>query len=1413
MNRALRAFLGLILVAALLPAQEEAPDYFLDPTLAQALQLEAEGSWTSRLAWGGGLVWGLSGVSAGMPPGLEAGLVFSQVPDLSVTAQLLERYYLKVVYTGTVESNTFEVGYHGGPEEWLRWVQAGNTAFTVPSRAGVAVAPGRPGSPALGLGLQGDSISQEFLLRYEDGSREVRHFRGFAPAEASVVSPANWIRGRFFQLPAGTYPSLRLWFEDNQQPDGYREAKAEEAAVLESGSIRLEKSAQLRLWVSWSGHAPELLYEPGRNAVAELQDHYALPAGATGQGSVVDKATGTDKAGFVVTAEPGADWFVVQGPAVPPFRLISEGLYPTSTTGVPPTPAADVDLEIRFPAEIPSKPLWVLGADVVPSSVLVTRNGFTETEVTLDPSSGNLTPDFPVGEADLVTVSFQRQQKSGTSPDLFAWQGGQWKPEANQQLEWNSSLRWNTVRNRFTLTQNEAPGSVSARTRWTGSLGSWSWDLSLQAQALLADSTAGRRLLAFDRGGPTLPYNSDSLRPAAAPGTVGSLDLGQLSRGQALYRDYFTWDALSGANVLSAWGKPGVSAETYTDGGHLGPYLALDEKTGARLAVLESALGPGKWTGMTVFLDKGRPVDLSATTRVRLPLRLPSGWPAGARLLVQFGALGEDFDGSGEVKSLAASAPASLPFTDAAQGFQLSFPLPETSTWTNDSDADGVARRSGAVLTLEVTDQVPPDPTGDFVVTLDLTDAERFLLSTTTAWSLLVVNPTSAAIASFPLLAGQAQFPAATWSVASDPGVAVGSVVQAVDLPDEVLGNQSRLAWSGRSSWTATARFSEFMPSQYRSLALEYRLEAAAATQLTVSMGNASGDSWRASWQVPVAADATTWQTANLDLSNGNLSVGGTTVPATVWAPGGTWDRISVSQNGVPTGVLYFRPPQASDAVWDYRWGTDVRVAWSLGDTQFRFRGLESQSLGSLPNWKAEMQGQTRVGPASFTGEVTLDQSLAVHSFYTAALSLAVPNSPWKLQGKDSFDDSGIRRESALVQLPWLGTWSAEGTADSSQLRLARTYRAGWAWDEVPQWTATANAQVQLGSFLAAPKLEWTDQWLQSWSWMVPETSVQRTTLEKLSGTSNAGFGPVSLKTEGLIQVLQWEGDPWKFSPSWTTKASLPVTWGAEDSPYVVEPRVSWDGMASWDLAQGDTAERLPSLAWTRWNGGLAPSQRRVNSAAGLLFSKGTFLAQADLGQSVGVEALQAFEVTSFSGQSTARFENLFGSAGQWPVFPAYRTDSLTWTLTTQESWGTRSSDNAGQVQVVLQPEVYLTSREKLALAAKAVWQSSATTANHLELQPQWSWTGPANLPWTLPGWISPPKFGRQLKFDTRMSWDFGVPDATIPLLRQVGARHQSTLTLSPKSELKLTLNLNQAWSTVAYVVGVQAALDVVLSF
>jgi hypothetical protein len=196
-----------------------------------------------------------------------------------------------------------------------------------------------------------------------------------------------------------------------------------------------------------------------------------------------------------------------------------------------------------------------------------------------------------------------------------------------------------------------------------------------------------------------------------------------------------------------------------------------------------------------------------------------------------------------------------------------------------------------------------------------------------------------------------------------------------------------------------------------------------------------------------------------------------------------------------------------------------------------------------------------------------------------------------------------------------------------------------------------------------------------------------------------------------------------------------------------------------------------------------------------------------------GQEGQGGYRSASLKTSVQAKALNLFGALGSNPVFDWYRTDVWTWSTSANWTLGTRTADQGADGSLSVRTDLVLTPEESLGLPVSYQGHWGPSGGHSLRTEPSWSLRRVADLPFELPRWLSPSAFRRQWVQDLGVVVDLGWQPAPGPVVRDFQVMWKGRLLLSEKSELSFTTRWGQQWQQNLTVIGLEAAIDLVLSF
>jgi hypothetical protein len=200
-----------------IPEPEEKATLIYQTDIAGAdLDFFLKGSWNANVFFSSGVRFG-PGSEVIFPwglPNMPEGLVFEQVPDLTFSIWLLDRYFLEVTMVKEFEENTFLLGYQGKEGEILQSVRIGNRDVFISNYDFLNIP--EQGHASLGVSavITPGFSRHELLIRYDNTIKEKKVFVGFNEVVEEFVSPNSYLSGRSFMLPDAGITGLEVYIED-----------------------------------------------------------------------------------------------------------------------------------------------------------------------------------------------------------------------------------------------------------------------------------------------------------------------------------------------------------------------------------------------------------------------------------------------------------------------------------------------------------------------------------------------------------------------------------------------------------------------------------------------------------------------------------------------------------------------------------------------------------------------------------------------------------------------------------------------------------------------------------------------------------------------------------------------------------------------------------------------------------------------------------------------------------------------------------------------------------------------------------------------------------------------------------------------------------------------------------------------
>jgi len=644
---------------------------------------------------------------------------------------------------------------------------------------------------------------------------------------------------------------------------------------------------------------------------------------------------------------------------------------------------------------------YVLDSDLVPGSVTVLRNGFTETRFEVDYDTGVLTFLTTILATDRLEVHYRKSASTTTGGDLlFTWTDRIAVSDL-LSLAVYAGVRWNLNAATYSEEANASTGVVIGGGHAEGSMGGFSWSADAAVAVTDPDTTGYLRLFGMEGLSYDLDLDEDSQVPASPPvdsGISALAGLNQENRGKLFYKNYREYDVF-GASTLMPISWSGFATVPYADGGWMGPYLVLGSsgggETGSSLVLDYSLDSDRDWVGFQVPLADE--TDLSGTEAVTVSYY---GEVDGTcRLYIQAGAIDEDIDGSGVIAAESSTTSTGYDFVDLANGVTLLVGAGPRGTGngiqdSKDANGNGILdiERSAGIVTIAGPTFSPGDTAGWNSVSYALSDSERALLADCRAVRILIVRVGSGAVTGKVRL-DSVRFDGAAFVAAADSGSTTATVtlkdvdedfcaaaalsgndletafptVADVFHPDDDAQEVLEISWAGVTDhWTAKADFSGGTEGAFydelvfylRMVTCDYDSDA----RIRVTFLDTDGMGFHWEEDLAVLAASTDWQEVRISrselaayLNDIKLS----SVPS--WDTGaGSLSRFTLKVSGSENGVMILDEVHLAEPQITVGAAVAARAAYKQDGTI-----LAAGDVALLSNLSAE--GEVRFTSAGFT--------------------------------------------------------------------------------------------------------------------------------------------------------------------------------------------------------------------------------------------------------------------------------------------------------------------------------------------------------------------------------------------------------------------------------------------------------------
>lgn len=271
--------------------KDEAPEAIFQTQLSDAdVDLYMLGSWDSSFT--GSVGYDLSSgeyISAPFPQ-MTPGLVFTQVPDLTISLWLMDRYFFEATIKEDSTQNTFLLGYEGKDDEFVQSVLVGNTQIDIEDYSFLTISSIPNNSLGASAAFKTENTWHELMVRYDPAEIAVKEFIGNNEVNRQTLLPTDYYRGRLFILPDTDFENIEVYIENDDGSftgsDGRRYKKAENTeAVISSddGTVLFSPPLESRALVYYTKNGfPIGNTSIGKGALCAVDgDGTPVPSGGT----------------------------------------------------------------------------------------------------------------------------------------------------------------------------------------------------------------------------------------------------------------------------------------------------------------------------------------------------------------------------------------------------------------------------------------------------------------------------------------------------------------------------------------------------------------------------------------------------------------------------------------------------------------------------------------------------------------------------------------------------------------------------------------------------------------------------------------------------------------------------------------------------------------------------------------------------------------------------------------------------------------------------------------------------------------------------------------------------------------------------------------------------------------------------
>ncbi|MBN2510789.1 MAG: hypothetical protein JXB03_10945 [Spirochaetales bacterium] len=944
-----------------LPEEEAAPVLYSGSIGNTGVDLFMFGSWSLRASYG--TVIPLPGLYPATPYRFTPGPYFQQIPDLTISLWLLNRYFIETSFLpAETGQSTYVMGIQGNEEDFLKAARIGNKGINLPPNKLISF----PDGSNQGFGgyahFGNNRWDNHMLLRFDTFSRETLNYRGTSEIHTTFIPLESYLRGVSFLLPDAGIQSPKVLVQDMSGAitgdDGQTYAVMDPKLYTlanDTGYIEFAAPLTRKTLITYQSNAAD----PGSpvNGEAGLcgtdgslldadaapedfsfdQDYLGQPlsqyrvqiAGPGGPAAAIvlwnNNAFSPFENASLYDLDTGADTSFITATLVPPDQTegtVQVTLAPAQQRVSVVSPEGTPRANTRFPFSSyiadyygggkGSLSGWHLSVtrlfpqksipapqDAVPGSLTVFVNGFETTQYTI--KNGAITFPFPLKSSDSVQVMYSRE--GGETNTLMQTSYHRYQVSDALFFHGATAFMWTLARESASSYYGQYPGFflTTAGFEYTGT----HLDAGFEYTGAIgtSDATGALELSGLSE----TQYSVSPQGRLIIPAVQNSINLDPSDRVFGMYKDYRI-QAETGITYYQdiGWAIPSSLVANTATGSQLGPYIAKGNSLGYSLlfSIAEAELEQHQWSGMTLKLDEqDTPPD---------SISFVAGYLGAGEvdLYMRIGAIEEDLDGD----NILDEEP-----TSGSQGFYV-------------DGGGGSYRFGGGLVTPGNGSLDTEDLNGDGFISPEdssmLIEVHLGTLDESTGFSRMHHAFTDSQKAQLKALRGVQFIMQARSSTGTSGRLCVGDVyIQQQGIrTDSATGTLSfrETEEEVRYQWTAetephsvTIPFTPFPPRSYGELSLEYSLENTGGTDPQVLLFLKTGDQTGYSTSVNLDSSPGTHE-IKIQLKTMTVLVNGSTYSLSPVAAGSGGSAASFRALGMtflssPQGVLKLSKPYAKD--------------------------------------------------------------------------------------------------------------------------------------------------------------------------------------------------------------------------------------------------------------------------------------------------------------------------------------------------------------------------------------------------------------------------------------------------------------------------------------------------------------------